>query len=241
MKKNLIFLKKVKFLVGINFFKKIFFKKILPKFFLKRSLKKYSFKKEVLKYFSPKFFKKRNKFLKLKNRGFHYLNKFVFSFLEFFFKMSIIFNIKKGSNKIPIKSISSRNFFQKFFKKNLKIGKQIIGLLYYAMLLKDANILIIFLRRIFEKNKIKSHKKILYGLKKIIKTLFKPIFFFLGLKGVYLNIKGKLGVSGNAKKRRYFFYFGEHSISKKSLKMSYKFTNIWTYTGTLGLGFFLFF
>ena len=58
---------------------------------------------------------------------------------------------------------------------------------------------------------------------------------------MYINIKGKLGVSGNAKKRRYFLCFGKHSITKKTMKYSYSHVNVWTYTGNLGLGFYLFF
>ena len=37
------------------------------------------------------------------------------------------------------------------------------------------------------------------------------------------NLKGKVGVSGNAKKRRYYFYYGKHSITSRDFKMDLKF------------------
>ena len=198
------------------FIKKIFIKKIFKKIFLIKNLKK-------------------------NTKGFFFLNKFLQYFLENFFKKKIILNIKKGSNRLILKQISNFYFFNKFFKKNLKISKQIIGILYYSILLKDSTIFSNFFKKKFEKINIKLHKKLLLGLKKLIKNIFKPKFFYFGLKGIFINIKGKIGVSGNAKKRRYFLYFGKHSITKRTLKFSHKQTNIWTYTGNLGFGFYLFF
>ena len=108
----------------------------------------------------------------------------------------------------------------------MKISKQIIGILYYSIILKDSIIFSNFFKKKFEKINIKLHKKLLLGLKKLIKSIFKPRFGYFGLVGIFLNIKGKLGVSGNAKKRRYFFYFGGHSITKRTIKFSHKQTNI---------------
>ena len=88
---------------------------------------------------------------------------------------------------------------------------------------------------------IKLHKKVLYGIKKLIRDLFKPVFTLLNVKGLYFSIKGKLGVSGNAKKRRYFFFFGTHSVTTRSLKMDCKFATVSTYTGVLGMNFIVFF
>jgi hypothetical protein len=188
----------------------IFFKNFFKKFFLKKIFKK-------------KFFLK---FLKKNVRGFFFLNKFLQYFLENFFKKKIVLNLKKGSNKLILKQISNFYFFNKFFKKNLKISKQIIGILYYSILLKDSIIFSNFFKKKFESINIKLHKKLLLGLKKLIKNIFKPKFNYFGLKGIFINIKGKLGVSGNAKKRRYFLYFGKHSITKRTMKFSHKQTNI---------------
>jgi hypothetical protein len=188
-------------------------KKILiPKTFLINSITTLKSKKLLLK-------------TNLKN-NFFFLNLFLLSFLEFFFKKSIIFNLKKGTNKLILKQISFRKFSVKYFKKNLKTNKQIIGVLYYSLLLKDSSIFVNFFKKILENLNIKLHKKLFLGLRKLLKDFFKPIFFFLGVKGVFFNVKGKIGVSGSAKKRRYFFYFGEHSITSRTLKMDLKYSPI---------------
>ena len=188
----------------------IFFKNFFKKIFLKKVFKK--------KFFFKVFIRKK--------KGFFFLNKFILYFLENFFKKKILLNLKKGSCKLVLKQISGFYFFGKFFKKNLKVGKQIIGVLYYSILLKDSYIFSNFFKKKFEKINIKLHKKLLLGLKKLVKNVFKPRFRYFGLSGIFLNIKGKLGVSGNAKKRRYFLYFGKHSITNRTMKFSHKQTNI---------------
>ena len=170
-----------------------------------------------------------------------YLSKFLLVFLQKLFGTTILLNLKKGSNALVLKKISSRKFFYKYFRKFLQIDKRIIGVLYYSLLLKDASIFTSFLKTTLEPLNIKLHKKVLYGIKKLIRDLFKPVFTLLNVKGLYFSIKGKLGVSGNAKKRRYFFFFGTHSVTTRSLKMDCKFATVSTYTGVLGMNFIVFF
>jgi hypothetical protein len=153
---------------------------------------------------------------------FLFLNKFLLNFVEIFFKEKIIFNLKKGNNKLILKQISFRKFTTKYFKRNLKVTKQIIGVLYYSFLLKDATLFVNFFKIILERINLKLHKKVFLGLRKLIKDLFKPLFLYLGVLGIFFNIKGKIGVSGSAKKRRYFFFFGKHSITTKTLKVDLK-------------------
>ena len=150
------------------------------------------------------------------------MNKFLLNFVEIFFKEKIIFNLKKGNNKLILKQISFRKFTTKYFKRNLKVTKQIIGVLYYSFLLKDATLFVNFFKIILERINLKLHKKVFLGLRKLIKDLFKPLFLYLGVLGIFFNIKGKIGVSGSAKKRRYFFFFGKHSITTKTLKVDLK-------------------
>lgn len=187
-------------------------------------------------FFSSKTFKTSHKTVFL-----FFFNTFFLKFLEFFFKSCIVFNLKKGTNKLVLKQISFRKFSSKYFKKNLKTTKQILGVLYYSFLLKDSSIFMNFFKKIIEQLNIKLHKKLLLGLRKLIKDFFSPLFSFLGVSGVFLNVKGKIGVSGSAKKRRYYFYFGKHSITTRSLKMDCKFLPVWTFTGTIGLTFLIFF
>lgn len=242
-KTNLVFLLKVK---KFNFFLKNFNKPIKTPIFvnsciglntpLKLKLKKNFFKKSTITLKFIKLFKFKNK-----SHLFFFLNRFILNFLEYFFKSKVLFNLKKGSNRLALKQVSYRKFTVKYFKKNLKVSKQILGVLYYSFLLKDTSIFVTFFKLLLEKTNIKLHKKLFLGLRKTIKDFFKPLFSFLGVFGVFFNIKGKIGVSGSAKKRRYYFYFGKHSITSRSLKMDLKFSPVWTFTGSLGFSFLIFF
>ncbi len=221
-----IILAKGNFAFSENFF--ICFKKIkIKKFFLKKSITTFKIYK-----FSKK---------KKKVNYFFFFNKFLVNFLEFFLKAKIVFNFKKGSNKLVLNQLSSRKFYLKYFKKNLKITKQILGIIYYSLLLKDSSIFVNFLKKILEKLDVKLHKKVFLGLKKLLKDIFKPIFNFLGVCGLFFNVKGKIGVGGNAKKRRYFFYYGAHSITNRNIKVDIKYTPVWTLTGSLGFTFLIFY
>jgi len=153
-----------------------------------------------------KYLKRKRSITSISQNYYLFLSKFLLIFLEKLFCTTILLNLKKGSNSLVLKKVNSRKFFYKYFRKFLQIDKRIIGILYYSLLLKDASILTSFLKTTLELLNIKLHKKVLYGLKKLIRDLFKPVFVLLNVKGLYFNIKGKLGVSGNAKKRRYFFF-----------------------------------
>jgi hypothetical protein len=210
--KNYFFLENTRTLILPGFTPFVLKKKKLQSIFLKKSITLF----------------KINKFIKIgKKINFYiFLNRFLLNFLEFFLKSKILFNLKKGSNKLILSQISSRKFYIKYFKKNLKITKQIIGILYYSLLLKDSFIFVSFFRKILEKLNVKSHKKVFLGLKKLLKDLFKPLFGFFGVYGIFFNVKGKIGVSGNAKKRRYYFYYGKHSITNRTIKVDIKYTPV---------------
>lgn len=183
----------------------------------------------------------KNESSKVTTSAFTFLNKFLINFLEAFLKKKIIFNIKKGSNNLVIKQIGLRKFYFKYFKRNLKVSKRLIGILYYSLLLKDASIFTNFFGGLLEKLNVKLHKKLFLGLKKLLKDVFRPIFAFIGVVGLFFNIKGKIGVSGSAKKRRYFFSYGEHSLTSRAIKIDSKLTSVWTFTGVLGFSFLIFF
>lgn len=188
-----------------------------------------------------KYLRRRKVVTSVNQNYYLFLSKFLLIFLEKLFCTTILLNLKKGSNALVLKKISPRKFFYKYFRKFFQIDKRIIGVLYYSLLLKDASIFVSYLKTVLEPMNIKLHKKVLFGLKKLIRDLFKPVFDLLGVKGLHFNIKGKLGVSGNAKKRRYFFFFGLHKLTARSLKMDCKFTTVSTYTGVLGMNFIIFF
>jgi hypothetical protein len=69
---------------------------------------------------------------------------------------------------------------------------------------RDLQIFLFFLKRCFEKSHFKKHKKILSILFDILRKN-KVILKQTNIKGFFFDIRGKVGVSGNAKKRHLSF------------------------------------
>lgn len=153
---------------------------------------------------------------------YQFFNKFVFNFLEFFLKSKILFNLKKSTGGKKLKKLTSKKLLKKYFRRNIKIGLEVFSVLYYSFLLKDSTFFANFFKKTFERIRLKLHKKVLIGLRKLFKKFFTSYHKRFGLLGLFLNVKGKLGVTGNAKKRRYFFYFGRHNITKRTLRIDLK-------------------
>lgn len=153
---------------------------------------------------------------------YQFFNKFIFNFLEFFLKSKILFNLKKSSGGKRLRRLTSKRLLKKYFRRNIKVGLEIFGVLYYSFLLKDSTFFANFFRKLFERIRLKLHKKVLIGLRKLLKRFFTMYHKQFGLLGLFLNVKGKLSVTGNAKKRRYFFYFGRHNITKRTLRIDLK-------------------
>lgn len=153
---------------------------------------------------------------------YQFFNKFVFNFLEFFLKSKILFNLKKSSGGKKLRKLTSKKLLKRYFRRNIKVGLEIFGILYYSFLLKDSTFFANFFKKMFERIKLKLHKKVLIGLRKLFKRFFTAYHKRFDLLGLFLNIKGKLGVTGNAKKRRYFFYFGRHNITRRTLRVDLK-------------------
>lgn len=126
---------------GSFFFKKTFFKVIL--------------------FYKKTFFKK---FMMLAQQKYMwcFFNKFVLNFCEFFFKRKFLFFLKKKS------TFNKKALFLKIFSKikppyGIKYSRlELIYIIYYSLLLKDAVFFLNYIRRFFESNKIKSHKKIFF-------------------------------------------------------------------------------
>jgi hypothetical protein len=86
-----------------------------------------------------------------------------------------------------------------------------------------------------ERIPFKRHKKLLSVLKFIITTYSIELLQSNNVKGFFFDIRGKVGVSGNAKKRHFSFYSGKYSKTTKSSKFDYQHNIIRTFTGALGV------
>ena len=92
-----------------------------------------------------------------------------------------------------------------------------------------------------EKIYLKNHKKILNLLKLVLTRYYNFFFLKFSVLGIYFDIRGKLGVTGNAKKRHFMINTGTYSSTKKTMKINYNQSIIRTSTGVLGVAFCLFF
>jgi len=81
----------------------------------------------------------------------------------------------------------------------------------------------------------KNHKKFLNFFKILVQKYYQYFFKELNFKGFFFDIRGKVGVTGNAKKRHFFIRVGNFSFSKKSLKLNIFKNLVRTKTGVLGL------
>jgi hypothetical protein len=92
-----------------------------------------------------------------------------------------------------------------------------------------------------ERIPFKRHKKLLSVFKFVVNTYSTTLLYSNKVKGFFFDIRGKVGVSGNAKKRHFSFYSGKYSKTTKNSKFDYQHNIIRTFTGALGVTFILFY
>jgi hypothetical protein len=73
---------------------------------------------------------------------------------------------------------------------------------------QDLQIFLMFIKRKLEISHFKKHKKILSILFDVLKKN-QNIFSIMKINGFFFDIRGKVGVSGNAKKRHTSFTLGK--------------------------------
>ena len=82
---------------------------------------------------------------------------------------------------------------------------------------------------------INKHKRVV-KLLRIFLTRYRRFFVdFLKIRGIKFDIRGKVGVAGNSKKRHYLFSTGDTSFSQKKHRLEYKQGLVYTNTGVLGV------
>ena len=73
------------------------------------------------------------------------------------------------------------------------------------------------------------------------KTKFERYFKFFRIRGVFISIKGKIGVTGDSRKRRLFLNLGQSSRFNLTSSVVFKKTKLITGSGVLGLQMWWFF
>ena len=169
-----------------------------------------------------------------------YLRQIIGGFLESITQKKIFLKI---TTKLRIrKKIKKALFF--LYKKHRNyqnsIGRgfffnEMLFVCWYSLFTKDLQFLLGWLTRAMCRMEIRKHRKFI----KILKVLFtKYKYFFLRanrVKGIKLDIRGKLGVKGNAKKRHLSFNVNTTSFSKKKYRLDYRQGLVYTETGVLGV------
>lgn len=86
---------------------------------------------------------------------------------------------------------------------------------------QDVQILLLYMKKKIEQSHFKRHKKILSIFFDILRKN-KVILNLTNTKGFSFDIRGKVGVSGNAKKRHVLFSVGKVSTTSQNLKAQFQ-------------------
>lgn len=116
-----------------------------------------------------------------------------------------------------------------------------LNVLYYTTLLKDGGFFLNFVKFFLEKKELKLHRRFFKFLSKFIKNFLVRFYKILKFEGIRFLVKGKIGVKGNAKKRRFKIFLKKNSLSQKSFKINHNYDLVRTKTGVLGTNLYIFF
>jgi len=241
---NFFKLKNFFFLNNFFFFLSFFPAELLLFFFKKSDLAKL---KLNLNFFFEKkfniwqlFFLQSSRLLEKKSFFLTFFYTFLTRFLEARMRMRVsivmhncLFNLKKISSLVLwVNKRADLRFkaFNRFFFFN-----EFLDVLLLSFLKKDIVLFEAWLTRFLRKLHFKLHKNFLFLCSKFLKRFFKVFKLYFSIKGLKIDFRGKVSVSGNAKKRHFLIHFGKTSFSKKINRISYAHNTVSTKTGVCGL------
>ncbi len=193
----------------------------------------YVIKKYFIKTFKTKLFS--NKFIS-------YFSLIIVRFFEYCTGRFVYFKI------YPF-ILKTLTFFEilrcLIWARRLRIFRKLIGprlflneslqIIYLALKFKDPYLLSNWISVIMDKINFWKHRLLFRYLKYVFKTFFFLIFMEVGVRGVRIQLKGKISVAGNARTRKIIFRFGVSTISTTDLRVVYDINLIKTFTGVMGL------
>ena len=192
--------------------------------------------KKFQKKFKPYFNKKFN----------NYIYYYVIPFFENFLNKKIFIkniNINVFNKNKYKKILFLKNMKEIFFKnKILIISKsvnfnltELIEIVLYSFFRKDVILLMSWFIKNFKDIHFTQHKNFLIFFKIIVDDVFENYQDFFRLKGFYFILKGKIGITSNAKKKRVQFSLGSLSRSKKSQKVDFQQNVVKSLSGSIGV------
>lgn len=174
-----------------------------------------------------------------------FIRFFILKYLKNFIqKKNIFISLQKNhinmlERNIFYTTLIKKTKYLKFLKEiNFKI-KAFLNLIIISLFSKDVILLKNGIKNILEKLHFKKHRKFLHNLKIIIKSLSYVFFYKFKCLGLYIKIKGKIGLGGSSKKKKFIFKLGSFSFTKKTQKLNYVKDSIRTYSGVLGFEMYL--
>jgi hypothetical protein len=120
------------------------------------------------------------------------------------------------------------------FVQRTRVSQRIIYAVVCALKFKDCLIISSVIKFLFERQHYSKHRFIFYMFKYLVRRLSPNVMRLVGAMGFQIVFRGKLGVGGNAKKRRYKYKTGMCSNSAKSLKLNSLNSYVRTATGVFG-------
>ena len=133
-----------------------------------------------------------------------------------------------------VKSIKWKKFY-------IMHSNEIIEMLFLCLWLKNINLFVKWIRKYFEKNNLKKHKKLFLLFKYLLGSFIWNHNIFFRLRGLRFILRGKFGKAGSVRKTRKYIKRGKCSYTSKNLALVHKSTVIRTTTGTFSIKLEIFF
>lgn len=150
---------------------------------------------------------------------------------------SITFDFYKKltfSEQVRLRDFTSRLILFSSQFSTIFFLSEFIDVIYFSLKLCNLTIIFDYVQRVLKKLVIWDHKKFLFFLFNLYKEQMYPLFNYLGIRGLKILIKGKVGVGGNSRKRSIALVLG--STTSTALYSSAHSINrlLSTTTGALG-------
>lgn len=176
-----------------------------------------------------------------------YFSAYINRFFEYFLgtRVSTIVNFEILARVSPLdffllESIKSRLHAMNSAFSTIFFINEFIDLLYMALRLRNFSHLISYINRLLKSLVIWDHKRFLVFFFSAFREQFLPFFPSLGITGLQIIIRGKVGVGGNSRKRSMALRLGVTSRTHTFINTHTLNTWLNTTTGALGLRIFLY-
>lgn len=132
-------------------------------------------------------------------------------------------------------------FLHRFPYLNIVNPHEFFFYIYYSFKWMDFKWSFQLLQKCLNKLLVFKHKMFLLFFFKYILRDFVPLFKRFGIRGFFISVRGKIGVAGNARKRRIFLNINETSRFNLNFRL-YSYKNIFnTIAGALGFQLWVFY